>query len=441
MKIYISISSLTKNLFLLKSPKVQKDLEEAWKADNQWIGRKPSLSELQQKYETTDNSLAILQFLEDSIKTNDIKDPNMQWILNLYKNRLFFVHDVARVQMALRNFAKYRNRLNEKDLLKYKTLSSLTDAIDDLLGVQVKDTSGNEDFSEQELRLLKEQKAEIIYHSSDITVVSPTTYEASKIFAREAASHWCTALLYGDSDKHYKIYVKDGPLYIIYDKYSKLKNPLQFHFHSGSFKDSKDVDINLIQYLTRRPIVCKIFSNGLRPRELEKFNVAISRQLTNFVEFSKFFEIIKNNMSKNLDNFCDVCLAAFAKKVTIQDIINSRPELQAYLKARTDNTFILSITPIEGLKSWLAQLEEASWKIKFKPKELSNYIVKYFLKIKTKKKLQELLETVIKYSPEDIVQILDFFAHASYQPKLEKLLDSLDDDFVSKLNEIYDQHA
>jgi len=175
--------------------------------------------------------------------------PNKQYIqpiMNMYiKDKFKGFEDSQRLRDALALFARFKQRLDKRDINQYASLHELEDAIEP-----------------HELELTKKEKRQQgEYHidpssydtfaeSARYVVIIPITSQASCSFG--AGTKWCTASK--GSSEYFDEYKQEGPLYIIrtkdanYDKDSIIatSNPIyQFHFESGQFMNVQDRPIVL----------------------------------------------------------------------------------------------------------------------------------------------------------------------------------------------------
>lgn len=182
-----------------------------------------------------------------------------KWILNLYNKGRLSEDDINSITDVLNQFTIYRNRIQNKDLNSYKSLSDL----EDILATVVDDDSMLTD--RQKLRFLKNVKAgrtkisaeddyEIALETPKFIVYIPHTHEASMKLGK--GTSWCTAHENPDWYNHYT--EDDGKLYIIQNK--KTGERWQFSDDTYDFLDETDNDFNVIGLLAQDKQLADFFS-------------------------------------------------------------------------------------------------------------------------------------------------------------------------------------
>lgn len=161
-----------------------------------------------------------------------------KWLLSLYMRDRLKLEDLYKAKEYLSYFIKYFNVINEKDINKYQSLSSLYNAVKEYMDEPNKATS-----KQDEVRKIKEG-AEKVYEDGEWLIIVPKTKEASCYYGK--GTQWCTA---SDTSKNYfDDYNDEGNLYININKTNGEK--YQFHFESDSFMDSSDDSIKPIIFKT-----------------------------------------------------------------------------------------------------------------------------------------------------------------------------------------------
>ena len=192
-------------------------------------------------------------------------DPNPRqtytvWLVNRYLHGDFYIEDAARIREELAVFDRVKQRLANKDILKYSA-ADLYDAIQPFLKNEAPKTARSE---EQELarRMHQPDQAKILYNDADLKVLVPLTKEASCYFGR--STKWCTAAT--NSQNYYHHYAKQGDLIVILFK--KENRRYQYHYESNQFKDERDVEIDRGALLRAHPILLKIIGEDKFIRDL-----------------------------------------------------------------------------------------------------------------------------------------------------------------------------
>lgn len=218
---------------------------------------------------SNDPSVILTQFVTDSTveriynvlaEHQVAKTSYLNWIFLLMQNR------VPRVLEDLETIAKNLKIFNSKtskiaadghptQLFNQQTKELIYKKPQDLYNV-VSNYIETDDVGERQLLkkgayLASKGEADKIYEDENFVVYNPKTYEASKELA--CFSNWCTRF-----PDMYKNYSKQGPLYIIYDKFKLGENlfnkqlegdekddnrMIQFHLPSKQFKNIKDREV------------------------------------------------------------------------------------------------------------------------------------------------------------------------------------------------------
>lgn len=172
------------------------------------------------------------------IHLSKISEKHLQWLVNKYcqlqgsdKDQLQFrLEDTHRLKDAIDGFEENRKRLKKKDLLQYKTLAELEDAV---FGEDFEEEEDSYEHNPTEEELIKEKEVKVLLKKAGLRVYVPKTMRASQCFGR--GTKWCTASNKTEHNMH-DSYSKKGSLYIVIAKGKKY----QFHFNQGQFMDARD---------------------------------------------------------------------------------------------------------------------------------------------------------------------------------------------------------
>lgn len=174
----------------------------------------------------------------------------------LAKVKETFMEDLYKVTDDLKKFERFKGKIQgEKDINKL-TADQLYDAVKDF-----------------DLRLASTTKAErksaevhpgskMVYDGQNWRVIEiedkgPVGKEAACFYGgNNQETRWCTST--PGTDQWFNRYIKDGPLYVVYDPNDAdvapttglPKNRYQFHFPSNQFMDKDDRQQDLVQLLT-----------------------------------------------------------------------------------------------------------------------------------------------------------------------------------------------
>ena len=154
-----------------------------------------------------------------------------KWLLSLYQHHQLLIEDLYKVKEYLEFFNKYINRIEVKDINKYKSLPDLYRVVQPFMEDPSQATSHSD-----EVRKIKEG-AEKVYEDDKWLIIIPHTKEASCYYGK--GTQWCTAAT--SSNNMFDAYNGSGDLYILIDK--KVNEKYQFHFESDSFMDETDEPI------------------------------------------------------------------------------------------------------------------------------------------------------------------------------------------------------
>jgi hypothetical protein len=234
------------------------------------------------------------QSIEDVKKTGGY----VQWMINQVKRlrpkgtgqpnsevELFF-EDLYKVKDDLVKFERFKSQLPEDK----RDINKLTsDELYDLV----------KDFSLEKATTSKAERKDAKYnHPGGEFVLETPEYVLTKIerqdeLGKEAAcfyggnnkeTRWCTS---APGLTYFERYIKDGPLYQLFDKSSEVSpetglpsKRYQFHFPSNQFMDKDDRQIDLIDFLTK-----------VEPEIKEYFKPEFAKGLVSNVGSSKSVEI------------------------------------------------------------------------------------------------------------------------------------------------------
>ena len=178
---------------------------------------------------------------EEEIQTLIELDPTYQggdnlgkfgkWILGLYNKGQLKDEDFYKVPQYLTTFKDNLKKIQNKDIMSYKTLPDLAQAIQDYEGQ--KDVS-----KKQQVKQLKSDEAEKVLETPNWLIIHPKTHKADCYYG--ANTKWCTASK--DNDSWFEEYNAKGPLFILINKKNGKK--YQFHFETLSFMNELDKPVS-----------------------------------------------------------------------------------------------------------------------------------------------------------------------------------------------------
>ena len=154
-----------------------------------------------------------------------------KWLLGIYLKGNLKTEDLYKATQYLSIFVKFNGKIQQKDIMKYKSLPELYTVVEPFISNPDQAASKSE-----EVRKIKEG-AEKVYEDEKWMVIVPHTQEASCYYGK--GTQWCTAAT--DSGNYFDNYNAEGLLYINILKGTDTK--YQFHFETGSYMDATDKDI------------------------------------------------------------------------------------------------------------------------------------------------------------------------------------------------------
>ncbi len=255
----------------------------------------------------------------------------VQWMINQIKRlrpegvtknsksnsaiELFF-EDLYKVKDDLIKFERFKGQIpvDKRDINKLTS-----DELYDLV----------KDFSLEKATTTKAERKDAKYaHPGGTFELETPNYVITKItrtdeLGKEAAcfyggnnkeTRWCTS---APGLSYFERYIKDGPLFQVYDKNSEPSKETglpsvrwQFHFQSNQFMDKDDRSINLVEFLNKSD---KEVKNYFKPQFMEnmtknsgkggtsidvEFPRSPAAQFIALYGFDEFFESLPNNITK-----------------------------------------------------------------------------------------------------------------------------------------------
>ena len=198
-------------------------------------------------------------------------DPNPRqaytvWLVTRYLNGDYFIEDAPQIREHLTVFDRVKQRLANKDILRYST-GDLFDAIRPYLEANAPKSNAS---AERELaqKMHDPKQVRILYNDADLKVLVPLTKAASCYFGR--STKWCTA---ATSNNHHDHYSQQGPLIVILFK--KENRRYQYHYESNQFKDERDVEIDRGELLRAHPILMQIIGEDKFIRDVENIGLSM----------------------------------------------------------------------------------------------------------------------------------------------------------------------
>lgn len=209
-----------------------------------------------------DSTFMDLIALDPTYRNNNSLGKYGKWILNLYNKGAISENDLSEIPTLLNQFTIYRNRVQNKDLNSYKSISDL----ESVLAQVVDDDSML--TPRQKVRFLKNVKSgkisldasddyDIVLETPKFVVYVPNTHEASMKLGK--GTEWCTA---HENPEWYNSYTENGhKLYIVKDKETGKR--WQYSDKNGDFLDQYDDDFDIPSLMRRDEKLSKFFKQFL----------------------------------------------------------------------------------------------------------------------------------------------------------------------------------
>jgi hypothetical protein len=259
-----------------------------------------------------------------------------KWLLKLWVNKKLMLEDLYKATEYLSYFVKYNNRIEVKDINKYRSLPELYNIVKVYMDNPEIATSNSD-----EVRRAKEG-AEKVYEDSEWLIVVPHTKEASCYYGK--GTQWCTAA--ENSHNMFDDYNKKGNLYINIRKSDGEK--FQFHFETESFMDATDTSIDT-------PIFSTIgFTDNVLNFYKERVGEKYYRELVEIREEvyytdSGYMLILHYNTFNNICYFSDT----YGEEFLFDQLILPKGGVEEIIKSIEDNDYVV-LNNKYGYKSMIA---------------------------------------------------------------------------------------
>ena len=261
-----------------------------------------------------------------------------KWILSLFQKGN--LKNEGHVKDILTRFDKEKKNLKNKDIMTYKSLEDLDNALND-------EESYQDQTDRQKLRKTQDavrksdlsKDAEKVYEDSDWEVWIPHTYEASCKLGR--GTHWCTAST--EDDYYYNSYKDNfgGEYYININKHNPDEK-YQFHFESGQFMDASDRSIDMAGFLNK--------NQGLKKFYGDKFLAEIKDYITSHMD--------GNTIKLDMRKFSDIY-----DELSYRDSISS-DSIEAILSNDTFEWFLdTNLSWNDAVSGYVDAISEENWKM------------------------------------------------------------------------------
>ena len=185
-----------------------------------------------------------------------------KWILNLFKKGAIEDDEFETITPLLNQFTTYRNRVQNKDLNAYKSISELSDVLasvvdDDSMLTPRQKVRFLKNVKSGKVKVSAEDDYDVVFENGKFVVYVPNTHESSMKLGK--GTKWCTA---HENPEWYNNYTSnDGKLYIIKHKFSGER--WQYSDKEGDFLDENDEEFDIHDLLNEdkglRKFLMKMF--------------------------------------------------------------------------------------------------------------------------------------------------------------------------------------
>lgn len=201
-------------------------------------------------FDEVDNPLNVIQILStiDPTPTNKY----IQWIANLFVKNGFKYEDKLQVKSVLEKFTKYQNKLEEKDINKYKTLRELDDA---LINIDPESAKSKR----EEKRNIKHEGSKVMTKGPDGVVLLLKTEEAACYYGK--GTQWCTAAT--EDFNYFNDYNNYGNIYVFLGADGRK---YQMYFQEFEIMDERNYDADLSYLCAKYKTVNHFIKRMVMPR-------------------------------------------------------------------------------------------------------------------------------------------------------------------------------
>ena len=158
------------------------------------------------------------------------------WLLNLYIFNKLKLEDLYKAEEYLSSFEDNKKYLENKDIQQFHSLQDLYTSLSKIKKPELTKSQ----FNRKVKNIPLDDNINIKHYMSTkyYDIYIPLTYEGSIRLGK--GTQWCTAT--EETDEHYKIYTKDGTLYVLINK----KNPkIKYQFHNETKELANNNDYSL----------------------------------------------------------------------------------------------------------------------------------------------------------------------------------------------------
>lgn len=182
------------------------------------------------KVDSRDENELVKAIVTELNKADPDDGKNLGFIVKMYADGQFRFEDLKKIKDTIESFKRVRTKLEKRDLMAYKNLGELYDAIEPFENVDVK---SNKAIKQE----IKTEGTKVLFKDKDFLVIQPTTAKAAEFYA--AGTKWCTS-----SEDTFKHYASQGDLIIVIATIGGKTRKWQYHIESEQFMDERDQEIS-----------------------------------------------------------------------------------------------------------------------------------------------------------------------------------------------------
>lgn len=160
------------------------------------------------------------------------KGASLQWLVNHYVKGSFLMEDLKKIREALETFYRVRQKLPVKDLLQYKDLNDLYDAIEEFEKQKDEPVS-----KKQAKKKAKTEGVDVIINTPDFKGFEVKTYDAMCVYGAE--TKWCTT----QDESTFNHYARKAPLFQIITTIDGKKRKFLLHTDTSQYMNERDLPI------------------------------------------------------------------------------------------------------------------------------------------------------------------------------------------------------
>jgi hypothetical protein len=182
-----------------------------------------------------------VKLVQKIAKADPAQGKSLQWLTRMYANQQYRMEDLNIISQALETFYANINKITNKDLNGYSSVSQFYDVVERASASQ-QETKRQVDVPDG---------AALVVDDPKLKVFRTDTYEANCALGK--GTRWCTTD--AKSSEPFETYSAQGSLYILFVNLKGKERKFQFHVPSNQYMDEKDREItkDIIAELSKIP--------------------------------------------------------------------------------------------------------------------------------------------------------------------------------------------